>query len=99
MREKPLTAHPLGGCGMGADRKSGVVNHKCQVFIGDGSASDDSVHPGLYVCDGAIMPRSMGVNPLLTITALAERAMTLMAQDNGWHAKRSTRRAEPVPAE
>ena len=75
---KPATAHPLGGCGMGADGSQGVVNHKCQVF--DGSLSD-SVHQGLYVCDGAVIPRSIGVNPLLTITALAERAMILLARD------------------
>ncbi len=99
LREKPLTAHPLGGCGMGADAKSGVVNHKCQVFAGGDEASPDKIHAGLYVCDGSIMPRSIGVNPLLSITALAERAMTLMAQDNGWHIRKPARRAVPVPAE
>jgi cholesterol oxidase len=99
MREKPLTAHPLGGCGMGADCKSGVVNHKCQVFAGGDKTSPDKIHAGLYVCDGSIIPRSIGVNPLLSITALAERAMTLMAQDNGWHARKPARRAVSVPAE
>jgi cholesterol oxidase len=76
---KPATAHPLGGCGMGEDAESGVVNHKCQVF--DGRARD-SVHAGLYVCDGAVIPRSIGVNPLLTISALAERAMVHLARDH-----------------
>ena len=76
---KPATAHPLGGCGMGADAGSGVVNHKCQVFAGP---SGEGIHPGLYVCDGAVIPRSIGCNPLLTITALAERAMVHLARDH-----------------
>jgi cholesterol oxidase len=73
-----LTVHPLGGCGMGRDRDSGVVNHRLQVF--DGAAEQaDAAHEGLYVCDGSVMPRSLGVHPLLTITALAERAMIHLA--------------------
>jgi cholesterol oxidase len=83
MGQQPATAHPLGGCGMGRERGDGVVNHKCQVFdAGPGTGSAD-VHEGLYVVDGAIMPRSLGVNPLLTITALAERAMLHLAHDRG----------------
>ena len=78
---KLVTVHPLGGCGMGNDASSGVVNHKCQVFA---SNSGRDVHPGLYVCDGAALPGAAGVNPLLTISAVAERACALMAQDNGW---------------
>jgi cholesterol oxidase len=76
---KPATAHPLGGCGMGHDAGAGVVNHKCQVFDGK---NPKSVHPGLYVCDGSVIPRSIGVNPLLTITALTERAMVHLARDH-----------------
>jgi cholesterol oxidase len=74
---KPATAHPLGGCGMGEDASLGVVNHKCQVF-----AHGDRVHAGLYVCDGSVIPRSIGVNPLLTITAVTERAMIHFARDH-----------------
>ena len=79
-----ITVHPLGGCAMGRDRTSGVVNHKCQVFDGAADGPGGAVHDGLYVCDGAVMPRSLGVNPLLTITAVAERAMIYLAKDRGW---------------
>jgi len=83
---KPVTAHPLGGCSTGRTANSGVVNHKGQVFDTEGNTggSKDAVHEGLYVCDGSIMPRSLGVNPLLTITALTERAMIHIARDYGW---------------
>ncbi|MBX9863470.1 MAG: GMC family oxidoreductase N-terminal domain-containing protein [Hyphomicrobium sp.] len=83
MGHQPATAHPLGGCGMGRDRTDGVVDHKCRVFNGAANAGDTDVHEGLYVIDGAVIPRSLGVNPLLTITAVAERAMLHFAQDRG----------------
>jgi cholesterol oxidase len=86
-----LTVHPLGGCAMGEDRSTGVVNHKGQVFEGGTRAAPDAVHDGLYVCDGAVLPRSLGVHPLLTITALAERAMIHLTRDRGW-----TMRATPT---
>ena len=76
-----VTVHPLGGCPMGEDAGEGVVDHKGRVF--SGTAGED-VHEGLYVMDGSIIPRSLGVNPLFTISAVAERACALMAQDKGW---------------
>ncbi len=83
MGHQPATAHPLGGCGMGRERGDGVVNHKCQVFDGAAGAGPTAVHQGLYVIDGSVIARSLGVNPLLTITALAERAMLHFAADHG----------------
>jgi cholesterol oxidase len=69
---------------MGGDRNTGVVNHKGQVFDGSQGAAANEVHEGLYVCDGSVLPRSLGVHPLLTITALAERAMLHLVRDRGW---------------
>ncbi len=62
----PTTAHILGGACMGADRESGVIDHEHRVFGYD----------GLFVVDGAAISANPGVNPSLTITALAERAMS-----------------------
>lgn len=78
-----FSVHPLGGCAVAQDRTGGVVDHKCRVFDADPAKPADAVHPGLYVCDGSVIPRSLGIHPLLTITALAERAMLLLARDQG----------------
>lgn len=62
----PATAHFLGGCPMGRTAEEGVVDQYCRVHH----------YPGLYVVDGSIMPGNPGVNPSLTIAALAEYAMS-----------------------
>jgi cholesterol oxidase len=64
----PMTAHILGGCPFGRDHHDGVVDLDCQVHN----------YPGLYVVDGSIVPANPGVNPSLTITALAEYAMSCL---------------------
>lgn len=71
----PMTAHILGGCPFGHNAEDGVIDLNCEVFN----------YPGLYVVDGSIMPGNPGVNPSLTITALAEYAMSLIPMKNGRH--------------
>ena len=62
----PSTAHILGGACMGASIEAGVIDDRHRVFG----------HEGLYVVDGSAVSANPGVNPSLTITALAERAMS-----------------------
>jgi len=66
-----VTPHPLGGCGMAASPSAGVVDHAGRVFN----------HPGLYVFDGSIVPRAIGLNPSKTIAALAERGVELLQNE------------------
>ena len=73
-----IIAHPLGGCAMGETVDKGVVAPDGRVF--DPTKGPKGIHDGLYVCDGAAVPSAIGVSPLLTITALAERAMILAAE-------------------
>jgi len=73
-----ITAHPLGGCPMGEDYMQGAVDEFGRVFSGDGA-----VHEGLYVADGAIIPTALGVNPFLTISALAERIAERIVRHEG----------------
>ena len=76
----PMTAHCIGGCVMGVDTHHGVIDAQHRVFG----------YAGLYVVDGAAVGANLGVNPSLTITALAERAMTFIPP-------RETDRSTPPP--
>jgi cholesterol oxidase len=96
LRHPLITVHPLGGCPMGEDASSGAVNHKGQVFS---SSTGTDVYPNLYVSDGAVMPRALGVNPLLTISAVAERCAALLAEDRGWTIDYSLPSRAPEAAE
>ena len=76
-----VIAHPLGGCRMAETVEEGVVAPDGRVF--DPTKGPRGIHDGLYVCDSAAIPSSVGVSPLLTITALAERTMMLAAEQLG----------------
>jgi cholesterol oxidase len=65
---KASTAHILGGCPIGANADDGVVDPESRAY-----GYDD-----LYIVDGSIIPANLGVNPSLTITAMAEHAMSKM---------------------
>jgi cholesterol oxidase len=62
---RPLTAHFIGGCAIGTSPETGVIDAYQRVYG----------HPGLHVVDGSAISANLGVNPSLTITAQAERAM------------------------
>ncbi|MEU4563284.1 GMC family oxidoreductase [Actinoplanes sp. NPDC023936] len=64
---RPVTGHFIGGCAIGADPGGGVVDPYQRLFG----------HAGLHVIDGSVVAANLGVNPSLTITALAERAVAL----------------------
>ena len=71
-----ITVHPLGGCPMGDTGVTGVVDHAGRVFSDDGRTL-----PGLYVSDASVIPTSLGVNPLWTISSLAEWIAEHVATD------------------
>jgi cholesterol oxidase len=71
----PTTAHILGGAPIGENAEEGVVNENFEVHN----------YPSMYIIDGSIMPANPGVNPALTITALAEYAMSKIPRKIATH--------------
>ncbi|XP_039122109.1 uncharacterized protein LOC120258737 [Dioscorea cayenensis subsp. rotundata] len=69
-RYRSTSVHLLGGCNAALDPSNGVCNPKGQVF--DMSGDQPAVHKGLYVCDASLIPCSIGINPILTITTASE---------------------------
>ena len=65
--ERPITAHFIGGCPIGDSPETGVVDPYQRLYG----------HPGLHVADGSAVAANLGVNPSLTITAQAERALSM----------------------
>jgi cholesterol oxidase len=68
----------MGGVPFGNNAEDGVIGLNCEVHN----------YPGLFVVDGSIMPANPGVNPTLTISALAEYAMSyIQAKEGAFHRK------------
>ncbi len=75
----PMTAHCMGGCAMADSPEHGVIDAQNRVFN----------YQGLYVVDGSMLSANLGVNPSLTITALAERAMSFIPAKNAGTVKQA----------
>src|SRR5690242_1338217 len=73
----PGTAHCIGGCAIAGSAGQGVVDLRQRVFG----------YKNMYICDGSVIAANLGVNPSLTITALAERAMSFLpsASETNWN--------------
>jgi cholesterol oxidase len=85
MMNIPTTAHILGGAVIGADPSRGVIDARHRAYG----------YTNLLICDGSSIPANVGVNPSLTITALAERAMEHIPQkDPGGDADRAASQAK-----
>jgi cholesterol oxidase len=89
--DRPMTAHFIGGCPIGDSAQTGVVDAYQRVYG----------HPGLHVMDGSAVAANLGVNPSLTITAQAERAVSLWPNAGDADPRpplgEAYRRLDPVP--
>lgn len=81
-----VTAHILGGAVMAASSEAGVVDTSHEVFG----------HPGLFITDASVIPANLGVNPSLTITALAERFATSFPEASDGAGRRDPITARPA---
>jgi cholesterol oxidase len=85
----PLTAHILGGAPFGKDAEEGVIGADFQIHG----------YPGLYIVDGTIVPANPGVNPALTITAMAEYCMAQVPAKPGARVRPPLMAEQPVLSE
>jgi cholesterol oxidase len=95
-----LTVHPLGGCCIGDRPTAGVVDHCGRVFdlrpsANNGAADAAAWQGSLVVLDGSIVPGSLGVNPALTIAALAMRSVRHLRR--AWGLRGGMRFGTPQP--
>jgi cholesterol oxidase len=84
----PTTAHIMGGAVMGDSAETGVIDAEHRVFG----------YENLLVCDGSVIPANLGVNPSLTITAMAEYAMSRLPGKGEDDRLPTAHRAESTPA-
>jgi cholesterol oxidase len=88
---RPVTGHFIGGCAIGDDAARGVIDPYHRLYG----------HPGLHVIDGSAVAANLGVNPSLTITALAERAVAMWPNAGEEDPRPAPglpyRRVDPVP--
>ncbi|KAK2794237.1 hypothetical protein FQN50_009931 [Emmonsiellopsis sp. PD_5] len=79
--KQQVSVHPMGGANMSGDGsgEQGVTSEFGELLSGNGR----DIHNGIVVVDGALVPGSLGVNPLATITALAERSVEAVAHKHG----------------
>ena len=97
---RPATAHIMGGCLIGLDPQTGVIDPDHRVFG----------YQNLWICDGSVLPANLGVNPALSIMAFAERAMAAvplkpgasrklrsLAVDRAWRTDRLLIRVPSAP--
>ncbi|KAK2747221.1 ERAD-associated protein [Onygenales sp. PD_40] len=79
--KQQVTVHPMGGANMSRDGtgEQGATSEFGELLSGNGR----DIHNGIVVVDGALVPSSLGVNPLATITALAERSVEAVAHKHG----------------
>ena len=82
----PMTAHFIGGCAIGDSPQTGVIDPYHRLYG----------YPGLHVVDGSALSANLGVNPSLSITAQAERAMSLWPNRGDARPPAAARRALPA---
>ena len=99
MKPVVLTSHPLGGCLMGHSVATGVVDEWGRVYRQaneqEKAKKGDLYHRGLYIADGSVVPTALGVNPSLTISAVALRAADKILSE--WDEIPANGRRTPVP--
>jgi choline dehydrogenase-like flavoprotein len=95
MTRTVLTSHPLGGCPMGESADTGVVDEWGRVYRQQ--AGQTTFFRGLYIADGSVIPTALGVNPALTISAVAMRVADKVLEE--WDQIPARQVRTPLPRE